>query len=299
MGTGSCPLALRSQRGAKVRFSMRVGYIASSPFSGSTLLAYTLGAHREVINAGELSVLPRARDEGTPKNCGCGAAVNDCDFWQSVLQRLPHGTLHGSGKDKTAVSIRDNAWLFHGIAAMDEQASVVLDSSKSVERLERLLADPRLDISVIHLVRDGRAVAASKASRSGLSMRVGLRQWSSRQRQIEALLETVDRASRTTVRYEDFVDDPDTTARQLFDFLQLNTRIEPRAPRSVQHYCAGNGRFEQNRVIRPNLGFMKEFSRTAWWLLSLRRFRSLSRYQYPVRRGSYQTRLIHQVECPH
>ena len=70
-------------------------YIASSPRSGSTLLANILGSHPEVFNAGEIlglhGLLNNSRRGSHPNGCcACGKRVIDCRIWGQVFKQI-HG----------------------------------------------------------------------------------------------------------------------------------------------------------------------------------------------------------------
>ena len=65
----------------------KVLYIAGDGRSGSTLLNIALGNHDQVLAMGELCNVHRFV-LGQENWCSCGLPVSDCDFWQSVEQRL-------------------------------------------------------------------------------------------------------------------------------------------------------------------------------------------------------------------
>ncbi|MCK5394566.1 MAG: sulfotransferase [Gammaproteobacteria bacterium] len=61
-------------------------YIASTGYSGTTLLDMLLNNHPEVSALGEVYLLSRYAKENS--NCTCGEAVNDCVFWRKVESNL-------------------------------------------------------------------------------------------------------------------------------------------------------------------------------------------------------------------
>lgn len=171
-------------------------YIASTGYSGSTLLESILGSNARCLNLGEIYKLPYW------PICSCGEKVDDCAFWQELGERLHQradgtsrklrdwhvqGRRAKSGLQKhihnafialggpgslalfSAVSrevrdFRDGCAraldLFDTAAAMTG-ASVVIDSSKDPVYLRHLHALAPERLRVIHLVRDPRAVAHS------------------------------------------------------------------------------------------------------------------------------------------
>lgn len=65
----------------------RLCYVASPSYSGSTLLTLLLNTHPGVATVGELK--GRLYDARTPpRRCSCGAAMETCDFWHDVADRL-------------------------------------------------------------------------------------------------------------------------------------------------------------------------------------------------------------------
>jgi hypothetical protein len=171
-------------------------YIASTGYSGSTLLESILGSNARCLNLGEIYKLPYW------PICSCGEKVDDCGFWKELRARLasrPDGAtrnlrdwhvqgrraksglqkhihnafiaLGGPGSlelfcalSREVRNFRDGCAraldLFDTAAAMTG-ASVVIDSSKDPVYLRHLHALAPERLRVIHLVRDPRAVAHS------------------------------------------------------------------------------------------------------------------------------------------
>lgn len=97
-----------------------------------------MNAHSQVISAGELKQLLRHQA------CTChGLRPEDCPFWsevaasvyESVGLRLDELTLMDGGNDKAF--LRDNQALYAALALVSG-CSVIVDSSKSLDRLKRL-----------------------------------------------------------------------------------------------------------------------------------------------------------------
>jgi hypothetical protein len=140
---------------------------------------------------------------------------------------------------------------------------VIVDSSKAGLRLKYLLRNPALDVRVIRLVRDGRAVAltyldpARFADASDPSLRNGgmggdrraeqlpiaaaAREWRRSNEEADAIVGRLDSSRWTSVRYEDLCTDTETTLRQIFAFAGVDAD-SPRPPlRSAEHHIIGNG----------------------------------------------------------
>lgn len=165
-------------------------YIGGDGRSGSTLLDTMLSNHPDMFGGGELEVL----FEDLTKNgaCSCGELYTECDYWQEIL-KLVHARLPGLD---VAVAARDReivespigrlkfsnqllarsqsrygevwATLMQAISDVSEKP-IIIDSSKSAygnaRRIAALHTYAGMDLSVLHLIRDPRAVVYSEWGR--------------------------------------------------------------------------------------------------------------------------------------
>ena len=169
----------------------RVVYLGGLGRSGTTLLERLLGELPGVCSAGEVVHLwQRGIVEG--ERCGCGEPFGDCRFWAKVGQAAFGGW---AGVDVRRVaqlqaavdrtrripllaaprlqpSVRRAVTEYTGYyarvyAAVAEVSGcpAVVDSSKHVSLAFCLRWHPQLDLRVIHVIRDSRAVAYSWAQR--------------------------------------------------------------------------------------------------------------------------------------
>jgi hypothetical protein len=165
-----------------------VVYIGAHDRSGSTLLDRILGEQPGCVSLGEVR---RIWDRGLGQNqlCGCGTPFRECAHWASVLHRafgdLSEGRIdeirrladdvgrmrrfprllaqNGSGGQEGPA--RDYVEILESLyrAIVDESGrSVLIDSSKDPVYGAALLGVPGLDVRMVHLVRDARAVAFSQ-----------------------------------------------------------------------------------------------------------------------------------------
>jgi len=140
----------------------RLIYIGGYGHSGSTLLEYLLAASPEVLACGEVaSVL---REGGRKKTCTCGKPPAECPVWGPILGETS-ALRHGSHEALTlALLDRTTA----GRAAMVDSSKTPWNELLAPFRLRRALGR---DFTLIHLVRDPRAVswsAVTKAGRQGV-----------------------------------------------------------------------------------------------------------------------------------
>ncbi len=62
-------------------------YIASTSYSGSTLLSYLFNSHSKIVSIGEVSGLLKGTDPKT-YSCSCGTIYTACKFWLEVEEEL-------------------------------------------------------------------------------------------------------------------------------------------------------------------------------------------------------------------
>jgi hypothetical protein len=168
--------------------SPKVLFIGGYGRSGSTLLDRILGSIDGFVSVGELRHIWQ---EGYGENrlCGCGTHFAECPFWTAVTQRAFGGRDRLDLERVLAAKARVDRYqrlpqLVTGIAgaqwrgelawytlqlralydaiAEESGAAVIVDSSKDVSHgyvLGRI--QPPIDLRLLHLVRDSRAVAHS------------------------------------------------------------------------------------------------------------------------------------------
>lgn len=155
------------------------------------------------------------------------------------------------------------------------KAQFVVDSSKVGLRLKYLLRHPELDVKVIRLIRDGRAVALTYMdpgefadaqdtdSRAGgmggdrkgerLSMREAAYEWRRCMEEAEHILRRLGESQWTEVRYEDVCASPGATLGRLHKFLDVTSDRQPKEFRSVEQHVIGNGmRLDTTSEVRQD-----------------------------------------------
>jgi hypothetical protein len=127
------------------------------------LLGILLGALPAIFNAGELKALNRP--EAGKEICSCGQTLASCEFWSDLKPGFAHTSARPRWRDWVSTCIgmvsravkpggpngRDAA-LIQAIAAKagnPENPPVIVDVSKSLWRLNRLLREPGLSIDVV------------------------------------------------------------------------------------------------------------------------------------------------------
>ena len=176
---------------------LRVIYIAGYGRSGSTILDIALGQHPAIFGAGEITALTRHVWERN-EYCACGNPIQDCSLWSAIVQQWLDGQepslieyysslqrkFESNAGPIRLLSGKAGRRLFcdyahHTMRLFDAIASVsgnttIIDSSKIPWRAFALSRIKGIDLHVIHLVRDGRAVAWSLLQRYSRDVTAGL-----------------------------------------------------------------------------------------------------------------------------
>jgi hypothetical protein len=270
----------------------RIGYITGYGRSGSTVFDIVLGDHPQIFGAGELTNLSR-RVWPNNEYCACGSAVQQCPFWSRVADRF----LGKFGQDAFTTYARLQKWherldnvgraplgigpaarhdykqftvsLF-SIIAEESGKPVIMDSSKLPGRATALMEMRDLDLRLIHLVRDGRAVAWSMSKRyeedrkSGLERtlpgrpisRTALR-WSVVNIGAEWVTSRAGRDRAARLRYETFVTEPVQELQRVGEVLGVDvqcliTKIEAGGAFTPGHVVAGS-RWRMSGPLRLQL----------------------------------------------
>jgi hypothetical protein len=254
-------------------------YLTSSPFSGSTLFARLANMHPDIATVGEMSGVIRKVDADT-YTCSCGKRIKVCSFWSKVAEEMTlsgqnfdpsnfdtkfrlegrlGSLLHISLPHRRLEVIRDrivttlpgvrrrveyllerNKCLAMAILAAAGK-SIFFDASKSPELIRFLLADPSVNLRVVHLVRDARAVSYSRQKNQGASnWNHVVTKWIRINRAIERQLTRLPAERWIRIRYEDLCRSPQATMSRFFAFcgarpFQIPTRLE-----FGEHHIVGN-----------------------------------------------------------
>lgn len=291
----------------------RLIYLLGASHSGSTLLAMVLGAQPGACTTGELKATSlgdprtyRCSCKSTIGDCEFWRAISAemaargfpgfdithagtsifevrSAYARRLLSPLHRGPALELLRD-VALGLSP-AWWGHvreaaarNVALVESvlsttNARLVIDSSKVALRLKYLLKHTDLDIKVVRVIRDGRAVAmtymdewsfadaADPALRGGgtgarrapprRTMVEAANEWKRSQEANEALLATLPPSQWTAVRYEDFCSDPLGTLRRLCKFVGLDATQATLDFRARSQHVIGNGmRFDTSAVIK-------------------------------------------------
>jgi hypothetical protein len=224
---------------------VRVLYVGGMPRSGSTLITWMIGQFPGHEAVGELFYLWSA-GVGRDQVCGCGEPFRSCPFWTEVGERAFGGwdqvdVAHVESLlrrvDKTSAIPRmltsrlqpsfrrdleeyaDVMTRVYAAAASVAGVDTVVDGSKRPSLAYLLRLSDRIDLRVVHIVRDPRGVAHSWSKKVELPPGAGVRGYlkvrstrliTRRWITVNALVSGLRRfgVPLLTVRYEDLAAEP-------------------------------------------------------------------------------------------
>jgi len=243
-------------------------YITSKGRSGSTLLDLLISSHNQVTSLGEINVLSARRKKIWRKKspqtvlesrCTCGAKpILDCLFWQGVEQfsGIPLQELDMDSEDPVIFKQHNRA-IFQAAAAVSG-SEFIIDSSKNIRRLKKLVAIKDFNIKPIHLIRHPGGVVYSYIKR-GKNWLTHTRQYTNNFMHTRRLLEN---RHSFTIYYEELASTPQQTLAKLMKWLglpfqdtQLNWKSTP------HHNIFGNKmRFSEDSQIKLDNEWKKKLS---------------------------------------
>jgi len=230
--------------------------VVGAGHSGSTLLDLIFDSHSQIVGVGELAQYQRLKKEDWL--CGCGKKLKECEFWQKVfhdvddnkLRRFCQKTIDfflkrnyfyadGQGKFNINNYIELTEKVYRNILA-NSGKKIVFDSSKNPVRAEILLGSSKLNIILLHLVRDGRGVAYSHIKR-GKPWFYFMKRWAMNNIMVEMVKLRNRKAKSIFIYYDDFAKEPEKVIKYVLRELGLS--FEPAMlnfREKVHHLSAGN-----------------------------------------------------------
>lgn len=311
--------------------SIPVLFIGGAGRSGSTLLDRVIGMQKGFCSVGEGHFIWE-RSFQQDQLCGCGSPFHQCEFWEQVTRRaFASGTsdfdAEAAVRLKEVIDRKHNlSWLllargpggftrrFSAYGQLVERLyravldvsgqQVIVDSSKDARHGLVLSRLPGVELHVIHLIRDPRAVAFSWKR---LRRRPEIH-WKAEDMPVESVCKSSGRwltqnllveklagsaASYTRVRYEDFVEEPTGTLSRLLSPID---GVDPGAVSldsdslelEPAHTVSGNPmRFKKGRIrIAMDSEWRRAMAPGDRWLVDGITLPLLIRYGYPLRAGS-------------
>ena len=272
---------------------IKIIYILGSGHSGSTLLDLILGSHSGIESGGEIHKFEQYMSDSSTRPeekriCTCGVHVNDCEYWVKVRSKLKrsYGTYEINLQSDDSMEFEENN--YNVIRAILEVSGkeIFCDSSKGFTRLQKFLGSELFDVFVVHIIRDGRAVAFS-LKRKGSNYYEVLSNWQKANKKI--YLKIQKRNIRYIgLKYEDLVDDPQKHISKTLKEVNLKfEKDQLQFWKFVHHNLAGNRmRMKDEQEIKRDTQYIKKLSRKEWWFGTISAFSELKLFGYCLRRDN-------------
>ncbi len=298
---------------------VQVVYLAGMMRSGSTILGRLLGELPGAVHVGEMDHLTRAFSHASIR-CGCRETVSECGFWQAITEqafgRLSAADIAALRETRAAYRLRTlprlllprtaaqtrrlgelSAALGSLYAAVRETsgASVIVDGSKDPLYLYLLSQVPGINLHVVHLIRDSRAVAFSyrrfkkdpaSFSNPGQLTRLPAWQTALQWSAVTMFLNAWRNPRPLLLRYEDFVTDPAGAVARVWELtgqprLPLDFLSVPTVTLTPGHTVAGNpDRFQSDVRIKPDAEWQTQMPPLDRAVVTALTFPLLLRYGY-------------------
>ena len=286
-------------------------YILSSGHSGSTLTDLILGAHSSLESVGELNKLPeyispKSHRTDDRKICTCGVHISKCEYWNSILNKLDYPSAY---EINNLDNFNQNNYELIKKILQVSGKSILIDSSKNPNRLKNLIESNQFDITVLHLIRDGRAVGYSgQRKQTKLQQEFGsdykkalnkmnkknefyefynaVKRWNYNNLSNYYKFSNEPRVNYFSLKYENLVNNP---SKELSDiFAKLGLSFEEKQlnfSEMTHHNIAGNRmRLAKNTTIALDEEYKRNLSFIQWWRATYIAHKALRLFKYPLRR---------------
>ncbi|GLR17573.1 hypothetical protein GCM10007940_21880 [Portibacter lacus] len=214
-----------------------------------------LGRRSNLFYAGELKKFNRSFHA---RRCTCGEAAKDCDFWGPLISQEMKYFNRGIDKDiSILLFVKNMKSLFFGnsrklieeekaflenLAIYKEEknqaVSIMIDSSKSLNRLVMYREMKDLEVYTIYLERDLRANIASFVKRgngvlnSYLRLKINgalIKRYLSR-----------NKINHIKIKYEDFISQPEETIQNILHKFNIKDEGVSASENETVHLISGN-----------------------------------------------------------
>ncbi|RMF57191.1 MAG: sulfotransferase [Calditrichaeota bacterium] len=257
------------------RSMYKVAYVMGTSHCGSTMLAFLLNSHPEIVSVGEASPSLKRNHDRHLLPCSCGSPLGECSFWTEVYRRvseqgveftplnwamiycsnkLIRDVLYVNRANPVVESIRRILLPFHtphirkknyanlvSIKTILEMtnSTVFADASKSPNRFELLNTIPELDVRLIWLIRDPRAFVNSMRRR-GLSLEDAAIRWKKTQIVMQRAYNKISDKKKMILKYEELCTAPQDKMNSVFRFLEVPEIELPENYKSTPHHIIGH-----------------------------------------------------------
>jgi len=225
---------------------IKIIYIAGDARSGSTLLSSLLGEIKGIFNIGEAARYLFARFHPRDLPCGCKKNVANCSFWRDIVSIVPSEEVKSFAKKFMRIrnypymifpfksknfryqldTLIQELELVYSMVVSKSACQIIVDSSKTPDFAWVLKRSPKLEVYIVHLIRDPRGVVYSWSKKKDYLYpqslgRVSLG-WLVTNLMVE-YLKTKD-GKYCQIYYEDLVQNPKEVIKKVLNFVGLKNR---------------------------------------------------------------------------
>jgi Sulfotransferase domain len=259
---------------------IKAAYLAGTSYCGSTLLAFLLNAHPQIVSVGEASINRKGQKSGKVNYlCSCGTLLKDCVFWHELFRmvhaeglefgirnwtndyKYKNSILHkflSTYPSNTPLRVFQNIACHilpfhkrrvehaHRVNVAFMQAAFKLTRAEvffdTSKALMRLSYLLKIPALDVQVVRVVRDVRAFANSYKsrGVSVAQAARHWKNYQESADYLLNTMPSCPVLLMRYEDFCHDPVYWLKSLHTFLGVQPLDPPDTITPSEHHIIGN-----------------------------------------------------------
>lgn len=262
-------------------------YILGSGHSGSTLLDRILGSHQDCFSVGEIRQWNKAMDKPelfikeANVECSCGKVLKDCNFYTRVtdnFSKIYHVDAHMKPKDYLSLIYHmyvnrkldgfkppdDNYLDLLSDISKTTYDKFLIDSSKTLINLIKLLKSGKYQVKLIYLSRDIRGVGNSYNKIPYYNFYLSVFNWIVSNHLYRKFLKKLE-ISHITIGYDNLAMNPDLYIKEIGSWLSLDiSEYADRINHTEYHQIAGNNvRFKEFKGIKydkswkTELGFFK------------------------------------------
>jgi hypothetical protein len=294
----------------------RIIYITGQAYSGSTFLCALLGMHPQAEPVSELSKWTTHYYKFN-RYCSCGKKSIECSFWkdvendwltknvslkryielQNLYEHINNPFLFGRQiHNKVSFLEYQNLTeaLFYSLVKVSNK-NIIIDSSKRPGRGFALSNMNGLDVSIIHLVRNGYRYLESSLQRGRRisikdpnllyeTFHLGL-SWSMTNFMAEKITKN-NKYPSLRIKYEDLIDHPIETLDRIGSVLNLDIsaiqkHINNNLPIEYKHIATGSGhRRRGDKPISKEFNSLGKINEKLKFAFTLGAFIQLKRYGY-------------------
>ena len=263
----------------------KVIYIMGCGRSGTTILDILLGNHSGFFSVGEINNFFYAWN--TKSFCSCGSRLITCEIWKNIGKKYfsTYSEYNPIKMNNYQFKMERNRFILKQVMGLynndnhlkyklftynifkDLQemsyCKTMIDSSKSAGRAMALLKNEKLDVKIIHIIRDPRGVFYSfqkKIVGTPVKNILSVAMYWNTNNILAELIKITSKKKFIRIRYEDLVTVPNKTINYIEKFIDeslddLKEKIAKELPLERLHLPSGNRIRSQSSILKLSPDF--------------------------------------------